>query len=58
MNEAVYKREEGELIPQGVSCTETELAYYIYIRNEVFIRSFRVQKVKDFPYSSDLEYAD
>jgi len=29
----VQKREEGAIIPEGVSCTETESAYYIRVRN-------------------------
>jgi hypothetical protein len=28
----IQKREEGAIIPEGVSCTETEKSYYIRVR--------------------------
>lgn len=40
----IQKREEAELVPEGVSCTETSLAYYIRVRKEDVYFTIRVQK--------------
>lgn len=39
-----YKRAEGELIPEGVSYSESTIAYYLYIRNGDIIFTVRVCK--------------
>jgi hypothetical protein len=40
----VTDRHEMEYIPQGVSCTETEIAYYLRIRHNSTILTIRVDK--------------
>lgn len=44
MIEPVQKRDEGEEVPQGVSYSETDLAFYIYFRQGDVIHSRRVGK--------------
>jgi hypothetical protein len=40
----VISRKESELIPEGVSCTETEVAYYLRVRQGTEIVCMRVTK--------------
>ena len=35
MNDPVISREEGDFIPLGVSCTETEKSYFIRIKESI-----------------------
>jgi hypothetical protein len=51
----VQFRQECEIIPEGVSCTETDAAWYIRIRTKDTIRNIRIQKNKRLLFSTSLE---
>ena len=40
----VADREEGAVVPQGVSCTETFACYYIRVRKDDKILTIKVNK--------------
>jgi hypothetical protein len=54
----IHSREECAIVPQGVSCTETIMAYYIRIRKADKILSIRVAKETLEPTSLRLEDND
>ena len=52
MIKSVKKREECSIVPQGISYSETDLAFYIYFRRGDVITSRRIGKPDiDWPLS-------
>jgi hypothetical protein len=51
----VQFRQEYEIIPEGVPCTEADAAWYISIRTKDTIRNIRIQKNKRLLFSTSLE---
>ena len=54
----VQPREEETVIPQGVSCTETLISFYIRIRADNKILTIRIMKESLEPRSWRLESND